>query len=126
MSNLNNVTINKDGIVKLDLTKKSVRAKVQEVAKRFANIPTIEDKNMKIDLPETISAKLYVVCCPATNWVGLTTSSMESVGFVTLSSQDITVAVPQNSNMEALKEAMSQEAKDKLKKEYLEAMEKLL
>ncbi len=40
MIKLENVTINKDGIVKLDLTKKSVREKVAELAMKFKNIPT--------------------------------------------------------------------------------------
>lgn len=125
MSRLSNVTISKDGIVKLDLTKKSVRDKVQEVAKRFAFIPTTGDKNMNLELPKTITTKLYIVQCPSSGWTGVTTYSMEDLGYITLDTQEVTLDVPQDVDMEVLKAELAVKMKEKLKRGYEVALEKL-
>ena len=110
----------------LCLTKESVRAKVQEVAKRFAFIPTTEDKNMNFELPKTITTKLYIVQCPSSGWSGVTTHSMEDMGYVTLDTQEVTLDVPQNVDMEVLKAELAVKMKEKLKQDYKEALDKLI
>lgn len=66
-------------------------------------------------LPKTITSDVYIIKCPITGKLSMCMGDMKEYGYITISVQEVTLEVPQDVDLTALKIDALKEQQEQLK-----------
>lgn len=77
--------------------------------------------------PKTVTTKLYILKDLSSDWISVSTSSMENLGYITIGTKEVTLEVPSEVDIEKETARVLQirEQRLKLKEDYETALSSL-